>query len=112
MDFLMRNMPVALQIGGRRMTDGRHIFASTNQPRKHFLYIESPKRIIFVFNMILRQIMDDRQRGNWIEQEGPPIRGSNQTCGALATTHLTDYAQPADEDQVWSIWGGNARVKR
>ena len=32
--------------------------------------------------------------------------------GALATTHLTDYAQPADEDQVWSIWGGNARVKR
>lgn len=32
--------------------------------------------------------------------------------GALATTFLTDYAQPADEDQVWSIWGGNARVKR
>ena len=32
--------------------------------------------------------------------------------GALATTMLTDYAQPADEDQVWSIWGGNARVKR
>ncbi len=33
-------------------------------------------------------------------------------CGALATTMLTDYAQPADEDQVWSIWRGNARVKR
>jgi 2-dehydro-3-deoxygluconokinase len=32
--------------------------------------------------------------------------------GALATTHLTDYGQPADEDQVWSIWKGNARVKR
>ena len=32
--------------------------------------------------------------------------------GALATTHLTDYAQPADEEQVWSIWSGNARVKR
>jgi 2-dehydro-3-deoxygluconokinase len=32
--------------------------------------------------------------------------------GALATTHLTDYGQPADEDQVWSIWEGNARVKR
>ncbi|MBO5723520.1 MAG: sugar kinase [Lentisphaeria bacterium] len=32
--------------------------------------------------------------------------------GALATTHLTDYAQPAEEDQVWSIWKGNARVKR
>jgi 2-dehydro-3-deoxygluconokinase len=32
--------------------------------------------------------------------------------GALATTMLTDYAQPADEDQVWSIWKGNARVQR
>jgi len=32
--------------------------------------------------------------------------------GALATTLLTDYAQPADEEQVWSIWQGNARVKR
>ena len=32
--------------------------------------------------------------------------------GALATTHLTDYGQPADEEQVWSIWSGNARVKR
>ena len=32
--------------------------------------------------------------------------------GALATTMLTDYAQPADEEQVWSIWEGNARVKR
>jgi 2-dehydro-3-deoxygluconokinase len=32
--------------------------------------------------------------------------------GALATTFLTDYAQPADEDQIWSIWEGNARVKR
>lgn len=33
-------------------------------------------------------------------------------CGALATTLLTDYGQPADEDQVWSIWEGNARVRR
>lgn len=32
--------------------------------------------------------------------------------GALVTTLLTDYAQPADEDQIWSIWSGNARVKR
>jgi len=32
--------------------------------------------------------------------------------GALATTFLTDYAQPADEEMIWSIWGGNARVKR
>ena len=32
--------------------------------------------------------------------------------GALATTMLTDYVQPADEDQIWSIWKGNARVQR
>lgn len=33
-------------------------------------------------------------------------------CGALAVTLLTDYAAPADEEQVWNIWSGNARVKR
>lgn len=32
--------------------------------------------------------------------------------GAMATTFLTDYAQPADENMVWSIWKGNARVQR
>lgn len=32
--------------------------------------------------------------------------------GALATTYLTDYAQPKDEEEVWSVWEGNARVKR
>ena len=32
--------------------------------------------------------------------------------GALATTFLTDHAQPADEEMVWSVWEGNARVKR
>ena len=32
--------------------------------------------------------------------------------GALATTFITDYGQPADEAQIWSIWKGNARVIR
>ncbi len=32
--------------------------------------------------------------------------------GALATTFLTDYAQPADEEMIWSVWSGNARVRR
>ncbi len=32
--------------------------------------------------------------------------------GALATTFLTDYAQPVDEEMVWSVWEGNARVRR
>ncbi|MBN2440714.1 MAG: sugar kinase [Spirochaetales bacterium] len=33
-------------------------------------------------------------------------------AGALVTTQLTDYGQPADEEQIWRIWEGNARVKR
>lgn len=32
--------------------------------------------------------------------------------GALAASMLADYATPADEEQVWSIYKGNARVKR
>jgi 2-dehydro-3-deoxygluconokinase len=33
-------------------------------------------------------------------------------CGALAVTSPTDYGQAADEEEVWSIWKGNARVRR
>lgn len=32
--------------------------------------------------------------------------------GAMAATCLTDYASPLDEEQVWAIYAGNARVKR
>ncbi|MEM9081109.1 MAG: sugar kinase, partial [Verrucomicrobiota bacterium] len=32
--------------------------------------------------------------------------------GAFVATLLTDYARPADEQQIWSIWEGNARVQR
>ena len=32
--------------------------------------------------------------------------------GVLAVTELADYASPADEEQVWSIYRGNARVRR
>ncbi len=32
--------------------------------------------------------------------------------GVLATSLYTDYARPTDEEMVWSIWEGNARVKR
>ena len=47
--------------------------------------------------------------------KGWPLDKATQfgwASGALAATLLTDYAQPADEEQVWSIWAGNARVKR
>ena len=32
--------------------------------------------------------------------------------GVLAATSLNDYAQPADEKQIWDIYAGNARVQR
>ena len=32
--------------------------------------------------------------------------------GVLASTFLTDYPQPTDEEQIWNIWNGNARVIR
>ena len=32
--------------------------------------------------------------------------------GVMAATMLNDYTQPADEEQVWAVWNGNARVKR
>ena len=32
--------------------------------------------------------------------------------GALAVTSLNDYAEPADEKQVWDVYAGNARVQR
>lgn len=46
---------------------------------------------------------------NWDAEKWPQF---GWATGAMATTFLTDYAQPADEDMVWSIWQGNARVKR
>jgi 2-dehydro-3-deoxygluconokinase len=33
-------------------------------------------------------------------------------AGALVVTFMSDYAQPADEEQIWKIWEGEARVKR
>jgi 2-dehydro-3-deoxygluconokinase len=32
--------------------------------------------------------------------------------GAYAVTSITDYAAPADDAAIWSIWKGNARVLR
>jgi 2-dehydro-3-deoxygluconokinase len=53
---------------------------------------------------LLYGILRDWQAAKWIQ--------FGWATGALATTMLTDYAQPADEEQVWSIWKGIARVKR
>ena len=53
---------------------------------------------------LLYGILKGWEDGKWIQ--------FGWAAGALATTFLTDYGQPADEEQVWSIWSGNARVKR
>ncbi len=46
---------------------------------------------------------------NWEPEMWPQF---GWATGAMATTFMTDYAIPADEEMVWSIWNGNARVKR
>jgi 2-dehydro-3-deoxygluconokinase len=53
---------------------------------------------------MLYAILKDWEPEQWIQ--------FGWASGALATTVLTDYAQPVDEEQIWSIWEGNARVKR
>jgi 2-dehydro-3-deoxygluconokinase len=53
---------------------------------------------------LLYAILKGWEPSRWIE--------FGWASGALATTFLTDYAQPVDEEQVWSVWEGNARVKR
>lgn len=53
---------------------------------------------------LLYALMKNMEPEKWIQ--------FGWASGALATTFLTDYAQPADEDMVWSVWEGNARVKR
>ncbi len=53
---------------------------------------------------LLYAILRDWEPEKWIK--------FGWASGALVTTLLTDYAEPADEEQIWSIWEGNARVRR
>ncbi len=76
-------------------------------------YVEKPREIVvldrigggdgFVGGMLYAAL---RRMGpqNWLR--------FGWATGALATTMLTDYGQPADEEQVWKIWEGNSRVDR
>lgn len=38
--------------------------------------------------------------------------GFGWATGVMAASSLNDYAEPADEKQVWDIYAGNARVQR
>ncbi|MBR5099466.1 MAG: hypothetical protein IK091_09625, partial [Spirochaetales bacterium] len=53
---------------------------------------------------LLYAILSGKAEEDWIKY--------GWATGVLATTVLTDYGTPADEDQILSIYKGNARVKR
>ena len=53
---------------------------------------------------MLYSYLTDKPESDWVR--------FGWATGAMAVTMLEDYATPADEDQVWSVWKGNARVKR
>lgn len=53
---------------------------------------------------LLYAILSGKSEEDWIK--------FGWATGVLAATVLTDYSTPADEDQIWSVYKGNARVKR
>ena len=73
------------------------------EPRNIYVYDRIGGGDGFVSGM-LYAILKDWEPEKWIQ--------FGWASGALVTTLLTDYAQAADEEQIWSIWEGNARVRR
>ena len=73
------------------------------EPRDIYVYDRIGGGDGFVSGM-LYAILKDWEPEKWIQ--------FGWASGAFVATLETDYAQPADEDQIWSIWEGNARVKR
>ncbi len=73
------------------------------EPRNIYVYDRIGGGDGFVSGM-LYAILKDWEPEKWIQ--------FGWASGALVATLETDYAQPADEEQVWSIWQGNARVQR
>lgn len=76
-------------------------------------YVEEPRPIQVMDRIgggdgfvggLLYAILAEKPQEDWIKL--------GWATGVLATTVLTDYATPADEEQIWSIYQGNARVKR
>ena len=53
---------------------------------------------------LLYSILSDKPEEDWVKFAW--------ATGAMAVTMLNDYASPADEEQVWSVYEGNARVRR
>lgn len=76
-------------------------------------YVEEPREIQVLDRIgggdgfvagLLYSILKEWDEEKWIQ--------FGWATGVLATTVFDDYGTPADEDQVWAIYSGNARVKR
>ena len=76
-------------------------------------YVEDPRPIQVMDRIgggdgfvggLLYAILSRKPQEDWIKM--------GWATGVLATTVLTDYSTPADEEQIWSVYSGNARVKR
>jgi len=53
---------------------------------------------------VLYGIINDWEPEKWLQ--------FGWATGTLAASSLNDYAEPADEKQVWDVYAGNARVQR
>jgi 2-dehydro-3-deoxygluconokinase len=78
-------------------------------------HVEEPRPIPVVLDRIGRRRPTDSSAACFTACSRLGRRGqhgiSAGATGAIAVTMLQDYALPADEEQVWSIYAGNARVK-
>ena len=76
-------------------------------------YVEDPRSIPVLDRIgggdaftggLLYGILQDWAPEKWL--------GFGWATGVLAASSLNDYAEPADEKQVWDVYAGNARVQR
>lgn len=76
-------------------------------------YVENPRPIQVMDRIgggdgfvggLLYAILAGKQEEEWIKY--------GWATGVIATTVTTDYCTPADEEQIMSVYNGNARVKR
>ncbi len=76
-------------------------------------YVEEPREIQVLDRIgggdsfvggLLYSILSDKDPADWVKFAW--------ATGAMAVTMENDYASPADEEQVWSFYEGNARVRR
>ena len=76
-------------------------------------YVEEPRQIDILDRIgggdgftggVLYGILKDWEPAKWVQ--------FGWATGAMAAGSLNDFAEPADEKQVWAVYAGNARVQR